>query len=63
LLHLGDIPEEIAEMQAVSIPTIYIRINRRRKSVAEELATIQCNGSLANVIADYERIVVGVVEK
>jgi len=32
LLHLGYKPEEVAKMQAVSILTIYSRINRWRKS-------------------------------
>jgi putative transposase len=38
LLHLGHKPEQVAEMQVVSIPTIYSWINRWRKGGVEELA-------------------------
>ena len=39
LLHLGHKPEEIAEMQGVSVPSIYNWINRWRKGGIEGLAT------------------------
>jgi len=38
LLHLGYKPEQVAKMQAVSIPTIYSWINRWRSGGVEELA-------------------------
>ena len=63
LLHLGHKPEEVAEMQAVSIPTIYSWIKRWRKGGVEELATKPRSGRPAKADAEYERIVAEVVEK
>jgi transposase len=44
LLHLGHKPEEIAEMQSVSVPSIYNWINRWRKGGIEGLATLPRSG-------------------
>ena len=63
LLHLGHKPEEVAEMQAVSIPTIYSWIKRWRKGGVEELATKPRSGRPAKADEAYERLVAEVVEK
>jgi transposase len=63
LLHLGYKPEQVAEMQAVSIPTIYSWIKRFRKGGVEELATKPRSGRPAKANEEYERIVAEVIEK
>jgi len=63
LLHLGHKPEEVAEMQAVSIPTVYSWIKRWRKGGVEELATKPRSGRPAKANEEYERLVAEVVEK
>ena len=63
LLHLGYKPEEVAKMQAVSIPTIYSCIKRWRKGGVEELATKPRSGRPAKADDAYEQLVAEVVEK
>lgn len=63
LLHLGYKPAEVAEMQAVSIPTIYSWINRWRKGGIEELATKPRSGRPPKADEAYKRRVAEVVEK
>jgi len=63
LLHLGYKPEEVAEMQAVSIPTVYSWIQRWHKGGVEELATKPRSGLPVKADETYERLVAEVVEK
>jgi transposase len=56
LLHLGYKPEEVAEMQAVSAPTVYSWIKRWRKGGVEELATKPRSGRPAKADEAYERL-------
>jgi transposase len=63
LLHLGHKPEEVANMQAVSIPTVYSWINRWKQGGIEALATKPRSGRPAKATEAYERIVADVVEK
>ena len=63
LLHLGYKPQEVAKMQAVSIPTIYACIKRWRKGGLEELATKPRSGRPTKADDTYEKRVAEVVEK
>ena len=63
LLHLGHKPEEVAEMQAVSIPTIYSWIKRWRKGGVEALATKPRSGRPAKADDEYELRLAEVIEK
>jgi len=63
LLHLGYKPEEVAKMQAVSIPTVYSCITRWRKGGVEELMTKPRSGRPAKADKAYEQLVGEVVEK
>jgi transposase len=56
-LHLGYKPEEVAEMQAVSTPTVYSWIKRWRKGGVEELATKPRSGRPAKADEAYEKLV------
>ena len=58
LLHLGYKPGEVAEMQAVSIPTIYAWIKRWHKGGVEELATKPRSGRPAKADEANEQLVV-----
>src|SRR3990172_6207939 len=63
LLHLGHKPEQVAEMQAVSIPTIYGWINRWRKGGIEELATKPRSGRPPKADEAYSVLLGEVIEK
>ena len=63
LLHLGHKPEQVAEMQAVSIPTVYSWTKRWRRGGVEELATKPRSGRPAKANEAYEKLVAEVVEK
>jgi transposase len=63
LLHLGHKPEQVAEMQAVSIPTIYAWINRWRKGGIEELATKPRSGRPPKADEAYSVLLGEVIEK
>jgi transposase len=63
LLHLGYKPEEVAKMQAVSIPTVYSCIKHWRKGGLEELATKPRSGRPAKADEAYEKLVAEVAEK
>ena len=63
LLHLGYKPAQVAEMQAVSIPTIYAWINRWRKGGVEELATKPRSGRPPKADEAYIRLLGEVIEK
>ncbi|WP_448335842.1 helix-turn-helix domain-containing protein [Bellilinea sp.] len=63
LLHLGYKPDEVAKMQAVSIPTVYSWIKRWRTGGVEELATKPRSGRPAKADKAYERLVAEVIEK
>jgi len=63
LLHLGYKPEEVAKMQAVSIPTVYSCVKRWREGGLEGLATKPRSGRPAKADEAYEQLVAEVVEK
>jgi transposase len=63
LLHLGYKPEKVAEMQAVSIPTIYAWINRWWKGGIEELATKPRSGRPPKADEAYGVLLGEVIEK
>jgi len=63
LLHLGHKPEEVANMQAVSIPTVYAWIKRWQQGGIEALATKPRSGRPGKATEEYERIVAEVIEK
>ena len=63
LLHLGHKPAQVAEMQAVSIPTIYAWINRWRKGGIEALATQPRSGRPPKADAAYSQLLGEVMEK
>jgi transposase len=62
LAHLEYKPEEVAEIQAISIPTVYSWMKRWRKGGVEELATKPRSGRSAKANDVYERLVAEVVE-
>jgi transposase len=63
LLHLGHKPAQVAEMQAVSIPTIYAWIKRWRKGGVEELATKPRSGRPPKADEAYRLLLGEVIEK
>jgi transposase len=63
LLHLGYKPEEVAHLQAVSIPTIYSWIKRWRKGGIEELVTKPRSGRPPKADEAYQQRVAEGVEK
>ena len=63
LLHLGHKPEEVAEMQAVSIPTIYSWIKRWRSGGVEELANKPRSGRPSKADEAYCLLLDEVIEK
>lgn len=63
LLHLGHQPAQVAEMQAISIPTIYAWINRWRKGGIEALATRPCCGRPLKADPAYSQLRGKVLEK
>lgn len=63
LLHLGHKPVEVAEMQGVSIPTIYSWINRWRRSGVEGLANRGKSGRPLKADDEYTEVLLEVIEK
>jgi transposase len=63
LLHLGYKPAQVADMQAVSIPTIYAWIDRWRKGGVEELATKPRSGRPPKADESYRLFMAEVIEK
>ena len=63
LLHLGHKPEQVAEMQAVSIPTIYSWINRWRRGGVEELVNKPRSGRPPKADDAYSLLLSEVIEK
>jgi transposase len=63
LLHLGHKPEQVAEMQAVSFPTVYAWINRWRRGGVEELATKPRSGRPPKADESYRQLLSEVIEK
>lgn len=63
LLHLGHKPEQVAEMQVVSIPTVYAWINRWRRGGVEELATKPRSGRPPKADEGYRQLLSEVIEK
>jgi transposase len=63
LLHLGYKPEQVAEMQAVSIPTIYSWINRWRSGGVEELVNKPRSGRPPKADEAYVLLLGAVIEK
>ena len=63
LLHLGQKPAQVAQMQAVSIPTIYAWINRWREGGIEALATRPRSGRPPKADEDYRQLLREVLEK
>lgn len=63
LLHLGYKPEQVAEMQAVSIPTIYSWINRWQQGRVEELANKPRSGRPLKADDGYSLLLGEVIEK
>ena len=63
LLHLGHKPAQVAEMGAVSIPTIYAWLKRWRKGGIEALATQPRSGRPHKADAAYSQLLGEVLEK
>jgi transposase len=63
LLHLGHKPEKVAELQAVSKPTIYGWINRWKSGKVEGLANKPKSGRPLKADDEYSRTVEEVVDK
>lgn len=63
MLHLGYKPEEVAEMQAISIPTVYSMIKHWRRGSIEKPVTKLRSGRSAKADEAYKRLVTKVVEK
>jgi transposase len=63
LLHLGHKPEQVAEMQAVSKPTIYGWINRWRSGGLEKLANRPKSGRPSKADEEYGQALEEVIEK
>ena len=63
LLHLGHKPEQVAEMQAVSKPTIYSWINRWRSSGIDGLAIKPRSGRPSKADEAYTQTLTVVIEK
>lgn len=63
LLHLGYKPEQVAEMQAVSKPTVYGWVKRWKQGGVEGLATKPRSGRPAKATQEYARLLAEVVEK
>lgn len=63
LLHLGHKPQQVAHMQAVSIPTIYGWYNRWQQDGVEGLATKPRSGRPAKTDEAYRQALEEVLEK
>src|SRR3990172_4341546 len=63
LLHLGHKPEQIAEMQAVSKPTIYGWYDRWCRGGVEELANKPKSGRPLKADDGYKTALLEVIEK
>jgi transposase len=63
LLHLGHKPEQVAEMQAVSKPTIYGWIDRWRSGGVEGLANRPKSGRPLKADDEYSQVLLEVIEK
>lgn len=63
LLHLGYKPEKVAEMQAVSIPSIYGWINRWRNDKVDGLANIPKSGRPPKANEEYILAIDEVLQK
>lgn len=63
LLHLGYKPEQVAEMQAVSKPTIYSWIDRWRSDGVEGLANRPKSGRPLKADDEYSLALLEVIEK
>jgi len=63
LLHLGYKPEQVAEMQAVSKPTIYGWINRWRSGGVDGLATKPRSGRPPKADDEYSLAVENAIDK
>lgn len=63
LLHLGHKPEEIATMQAVSIPTVYAWIKRWQQDKVEGLANKPKSGRPAKADDGYSQALERVLEQ
>lgn len=63
LLHLGYKPEQIAEMQAISIPTVYGWYNRWRSNGIEGLANKPRSGRPPKADDEYEKALEELIEK
>ncbi|MEO0133011.1 MAG: IS630 family transposase [candidate division WOR-3 bacterium] len=63
LLHLGYKPEQVAEMQAVSKPTVYGWFKRWKQGGVEGLATKPRSGRPAKATPEYARLLAEVLDK
>lgn len=63
LLHLGHKPAEIAQMQAISIPTVYSYYNRWREGGIEGLATKVRSGRPPKTGEEYRQALEETLEK
>ena len=63
LLHLGHKPEQVAQMQAVSIPTVYGWYNRWRQDGVEGLATKPRSGRPPKTDEEYLWVLKETLEK
>lgn len=63
LLHLGHKPEQIAEMQSVSVPSIYNWINRWRRGGLEGLATQPRSGRPPKADEEYALVLEEILAK
>lgn len=63
LLHLGNKPEEVAQMQAVSKPTVYGWFHRWQSGGVEALANLPKSGRPLKADDEYSRALEEVIEK
>lgn len=63
LLHLGNKPEEVAQMQAVSKPTIYGWFHRWQGGGVEALANRPKSGRPLKADDEYSLVLMEVIEK